>query len=168
MGFFVIVVVIIFFGCMYYNQLALLLLFFAYLEAGRILVPWQGIEPPSPEHWKCGLLTTGLPGAFYYFSDAQTVPELASGSPLGVRGCACAKSLQWYLTLCDPMDCIAHQAPLSMGFSREEYWSGLLGAPPGNLSQTRDRTHVSWVYCIVGGFFTAEPPGKPPFGTHHY
>ena len=28
------------------------------------------------------------------------------------------------LTLCDPMDCIACQAPLSMGFSRQEYWSG--------------------------------------------
>ena len=28
------------------------------------------------------------------------------------------------LTLCDPMDCIAHQAPLSMEFSKQEYWSG--------------------------------------------
>ena len=29
---------------------------------------------------------------------------------------------------------IAHQAPLSMGFSRQEYWSGLLFPLPGNLS----------------------------------
>ena len=28
-------------------------------------------------------------------------------------------------TLCDPMDCSLHQAPPSMGFSRQEYWSGL-------------------------------------------
>ena len=28
-------------------------------------------------------------------------------------------------TLCDPMDYIAHQVPLSMGFSRQEYWSAL-------------------------------------------
>ena len=28
-------------------------------------------------------------------------------------------------TLCDPMDCIAHQASLPMGFSRQGYWSGL-------------------------------------------
>ena len=28
-------------------------------------------------------------------------------------------------TLCNPMDCIACQDPLSMGFSRQEYWSGL-------------------------------------------
>ena len=31
---------------------------------------------------------------------------------------------RWCLTLCDPMDG-SHQAPLSMGFSRQEYWSGL-------------------------------------------
>ena len=35
-------------------------------------------------------------------------------------------------TLCDPMD-IAHQSPLSMGFSKQEYWSGLLHPPPGDL-----------------------------------
>ena len=29
-------------------------------------------------------------------------------------------------TLCHPMDCIAHQTPLSVGFPRQEYWSGLL------------------------------------------
>ena len=28
-------------------------------------------------------------------------------------------------TLCDPMDCGAYQAPQSMGFSRQEYWSGV-------------------------------------------
>ena len=28
---------------------------------------------------------------------------------------------------------VAHQAPLSMGFSRQEYWSGLLYPPPGDL-----------------------------------
>ena len=28
---------------------------------------------------------------------------------------------------------VAHQAPLSMGFPREEYWSGLPFLPPGNL-----------------------------------
>ena len=31
------------------------------------------------------------------------------------------------------MDYVAHQAPLSMGFSRQEYWSGLPCPPPGDL-----------------------------------
>ena len=45
----------------------------------------------------------------------------------------CAKSLQSCLMLCDAMDYIAHQAPLSMGFSRQENWSGLPCPPPGDL-----------------------------------
>ena len=36
-------------------------------------------------------------------------------------------------TPCDPMDC-SHQAPLSMKFSRQEYWSGLPFPSPGDLS----------------------------------
>ena len=43
-----------------------------------------------------------------------------------------SQSLQSCLTLCNPMDC-SYQAPLSMGFSRQEYWSGLLHPPPGDL-----------------------------------
>ena len=35
-------------------------------------------------------------------------------------------------TLCDPMD-VAHQAPLSVEFSRQKYWSGLPFLSPGDL-----------------------------------
>ena len=44
---------------------------------------------------------------------------------------------------------IAHQAPLSMGFSRQEYCSGLPFLSPGESSGPRNRTQVS---CIAGGF----------------
>ena len=44
----------------------------------------------------------------------------------------CVLVTQSCLTLCDPMDC-GPQAPLSMGFSRQEYCSGLLCPPPGDL-----------------------------------
>ena len=37
-------------------------------------------------------------------------------------------------TLCDPMDYIAHQGPLSMAFPRQKYWSGLPFPSPGDLS----------------------------------
>ena len=43
-----------------------------------------------------------------------------------------AKSLQSCSTLCDPMNCSC-QAPLSMEFSRQEYWNGLPCPPPGDL-----------------------------------
>ena len=47
--------------------------------------------------------------------------------------CACMLSHSVTLTLCDPMDYVACQAPLSMGFFRKEYWSGLPHPPPGDL-----------------------------------
>ena len=46
------------------------------------------------------------------------------------RMCVCVQSC---LTLRDPMDYIAHQALLSMEFSRQEYWSGLPFPSPGDL-----------------------------------
>ena len=42
---------------------------------------------------------------------------------------------------------IARQAPLSMGFSRQEYWSGL-PHPLQPLPNPRDQTQVSYVSCI--------------------
>ena len=44
----------------------------------------------------------------------------------------CASGLQLCLTLCNPMDC-CRQAPLSLGSSWQEHWSGLPGPPPGEL-----------------------------------
>ena len=52
-------------------------------------------------------------------------------------------------TLCNPTDC-SHQAPLSMEFSRQEYWSGVAISFPRGSSQPRDQT---WVSCITGRFF---------------
>ena len=44
----------------------------------------------------------------------------------------CVLVAQSRLTLCDPHG-LAHQAPLSMGFSTQEYWSGLPCPSPGDL-----------------------------------
>ena len=55
------------------------------------------------------------------------------------------------LTLCNPMAYISCRGPLSMGFSRQEYWSGLLCPPPGDLSDPGNQTPVSH---IAGRFFT--------------
>ena len=63
------------------------------------------------------------------------------------------KSVRLFATLWT----VAHQAPLSMEFSRQEYQSGLPFSSPRGSSQPRDRTQVS---SIAGEFFP-EPPGKP-------
>ena len=62
-----------------------------------------------------------------------------------------AKSLQLGSTLCDP---VAHQAPLSMGFSRQEDWSGLSPPPPGDLPDPGTESTSLTSSALAGGFFT--------------
>ena len=52
----------------------------------------------------------------------------------------------------------ARQAPLSVGFSRQEYWSGLPFPPPGNLPNPGIKPTS---LALAGGCFTTELPGKP-------
>ena len=66
----------------------------------------------------------------------------------------CAKLLQVCPTLCNSTRTVAHLAPLSMGFSRQEYWSGLPCPPPGGLPDPGIK-HVPPVSpALAGGFFT--------------
>ena len=53
---------------------------------------------------------------------------------------------------------VACQAPLSMGFPRQEYWSGLPFPSPGDLLSPETESESS---ALAGGFSTIEPPGKP-------
>ena len=55
----------------------------------------------------------------------------------------------------------AHQALLSMGFSRQECWSGLPCTPLGDLSIPGIEPGSLMSPALAGGFFTTEPPGKP-------
>ena len=54
----------------------------------------------------------------------------------------------------------AFQGSLSMGFSRQEYWSGLPFPSPGDLP---DPGIEPMSAALAGGFFTTEPPGKPAY-----
>ena len=53
---------------------------------------------------------------------------------------------------------VDRQAPLSMGFPRQEYWSGLPFPSPGELPDPGIKPTTP---ALAGGFFTTEPPGKP-------
>ena len=66
---------------------------------------------------------------------------------------------QSHPTLCDPWT-VAHQAPLSMGFCRQEYWSGLPFSSAGDLPDPGIKPTSP---ALAGGFFSSEPVGKPYF-----
>ena len=52
---------------------------------------------------------------------------------------------------------VALQAPLSMGFAGQEYWSGLPFPSPGDLCHPGIEPASP---ALAGGLFTAEPPEK--------
>ena len=55
----------------------------------------------------------------------------------------------------------ACQAPLSVEFSRQEYWSGSPSPTPGDLRYPGIEATSPVSCALVGEFFTTEPPGKP-------
>ena len=63
-----------------------------------------------------------------------------------------AKSLQSCLTR--QLWTVAQQAPLSMGFSRQEYWSGLPCPSPGDLPDSGIEPESQMSPAFAGGFFT--------------
>ena len=68
--------------------------------------------------------------------------------------CCCRLVAKSCLTLFLPHGTVAHQAPLSMEFSRQEYWSGLPFPSPGHLPGSEIQP------ALAGRFFTTEPPMK--------
>ena len=73
--------------------------------------------------------------------------------------CMHAKLHQLCLTLCDPTDWVVCQAPPSMGFYRQDYWSGFPCRPPGDLPDPGIEPVCP--VASAGRFFTAESLRKP-------
>ena len=57
----------------------------------------------------------------------------------------------------------ARQAPLSMGFLRQEHWRGLPLPPPGDLPDPGMEPASPTAHALAGRFFATMPPGKPQF-----
>ena len=60
----------------------------------------------------------------------------------------------------------AHQALLSMGFSRQEYWSGLPCPPPGDLPNPGMKPASLTSPALAGGFFTTGATWEAPISLH--
>ena len=71
--------------------------------------------------------------------------------------CVCVLVAQLCPTPCDPMVC---QAPLSMGFSRQEHWSGLPFPSPGDLPDSGIKPESPAPPALAGKFFTTALPAN--------
>ena len=63
----------------------------------------------------------------------------------------------FFVTLCTAV----LRAPLSMGFSRQKYWSGLPFPPPGDLPDPGIKPMAPVTTVLASGIFATVPPGKP-------
>ena len=79
--------------------------------------------------------------------------KLEQGPQLVITVYVHAKSLPSCLILCTPWT-VACQAPLSMGLSRQEYWSGLPCPPPGDLPNPGTEPISLMSPALVGRLFT--------------
>ena len=78
--------------------------------------------------------------------------------------CFCCLITKSCSTLATPWT-VAHQAPPSMGFSRQEYWSGLPFPSPGNLPDPGIEPRSP---TLQADALTSEPPGKGKVNTIHF
>ena len=112
----------------------------------------------QPQTWEPALHWSQECERSTHLLHSQLLPIGREGGSLQSRPvCACSVAL-----LCPTMWACGLQParlPMSMGFPRQEYWSGLPLPPPRDLPRLRDWTLIS---CVsVDRFLTTEPPGKP-------
>ena len=91
-----------------------------------------------------------LPGGLCFTDNSHFLPFPAQPSSIWSLPCLTCRaqsfSRVWvFVTL----QTVAHQAPLSMGFPRQEYWRGLLFSSPGKPSWPMHQTHVSCIGCLL-------------------
>ena len=87
-------------------------------------------------------------------------PLPTSALPTALPSVCCAQSPSQVQPLAAPWT-VARQAPLYMGFSRQECWSGLPFPTPGDLPDPGIKPMSLASPALAGGFFTTVPLGKP-------
>ena len=126
---------------------------------------WSGLPFPSPGDLPDPEIKPGSP--------ALQADALPSEPPGKAESLYCSPETVATLFICYVCVCaylvisstetartVAHEAPLSMGFSRQEYWSRVVIYFSRRSSWPRDQT---WVSCIAGRFFTVWATGE----AHH-
>ena len=81
---------------------------------------------------------------------------------------ACMLSSFSHVQLFGTLWTVAHQAPLSLGFSRQESWSRLPCPPPGDLSNPGIELVSPMSSALAGGFFTTRANWEVPCSRYQY
>ena len=94
-----------------------------------------------------------LPLSLYFVAPSDLVPSYLPRRLFPqFFSCVCLPSCFSRVWLFATLWTVAHQAPLSMGFSRQEYWSGLPCPPPGHLPNPGIEPTSLLSPALAGGF----------------
>ena len=117
-------------------------------QNGYYCTEWSWAKTTEPSHQRWGMLKLVIIAVVAYLS------YFFSENLLLFSGEIVSDSFAMPQTL-------ALQTPLSMGFSRHRYWSGLPFPFPGDLSDSGMEPVSPASPALAGAFFTTESPGKP-------
>ena len=93
-------------------------------------------------------------------SEIEPTPPAMDACEVLTTGCAVLSRFSHARPSATPWS-VAHQAPLSLGFSRQEYWSRLPRPPPGHLPSPGIELASLKSPALAGWFFTTSTTGKP-------
>ena len=119
-------------------------------------------QPPEAARWCClgiRLVTASqmakrsLPACLFFDSKSSQHWSLSPQRKWGKLSCVQLFATPWT---------VARQAPMSLEFPRQEYWSGFPFPAPGDLSNPGIEPVSP---TLAGGFFTTAPPGKPQLSS---
>ena len=143
------------------------------------ILEWVAISFSRGSSWpRDGTLVSYIAGSFFADCTTREVPyslffynknvwkemsHIMINCPLCIQILLCMRVLNHFscVWLFANLWTVAHQAPLSMGFPRQEYWSGLLCLLPGHLPDSGIEPVSLTSPALTGRFFTTEPPEKP-------
>ena len=131
--------------CLHFNMLSRLVITFL-PTSKRLLISW--LQSPSamilePKKIKSDTVSTVSPSISH---EVITITKLISH--------ACMRNFFSHILLFVALWTIASQAPLSIAFSRQEYWGGLLCPPPGDLLDSGLEPMSLTSPALAGGLFT--------------
>ena len=111
---------------------------------------WQNLAGKQ-EYW--GRQVRFLDNYIVPIKNSQDQPSVVRACTLSHFSCVWLSATLWT---------VASQAPLSMGFSRQEYWSGLPFPPPGDLPDPGIEPTSPSSPALAGGFFTTSATWETP------
>ena len=106
----------------------------------------------------CGILS--MASVLGFSKETEPIDCLYTGREIYFKELCAVLSHFSYVQLFTTLWTVAHQAPLSMGFSRQDYWSGLPCPPLGDFPNPRIKPPSLTSPALAGEFFTTNANWK--------